>query len=116
MRRLVDRFYDIMDAHEYAQGIRAMHPPDLRGSRDKLWMFLSGWLGGPGLYVEKYGHPKLRFRHLPFSIGVRERDEWMVCMTQALDETVEDEQLRTYLEVSFWRIADHMRNQEESDE
>ena len=116
VRSLVDRFYDIMDQADEAQTIRALHAKDLRVSRDKLDLFLTGWLGGPPVYVEKYGHPRLRARHLPFSIGIRERNEWMFCMIQALDECVEDDQLRAYLELSFWRIADHMRNREESDE
>ena len=110
VRRLVDRFYDLMDSLPEAQGIRKMHAASLDSSRDKLYMFLSGWLGGPGLYVEKYGHPRLRARHLPFAIGEAERDAWMHCMSQALDELELDPMLRDHLKQSLWNTADHMRN------
>ncbi|MGA7949976.1 MAG: group II truncated hemoglobin, partial [Thiobacillaceae bacterium] len=77
VRRLVDRFYDLMDELPEAYAIRKLHPEDLSGSRDKLYWFLSGWLGGPQHYVERFGHPFLRARHLPFSIGATERDQWL---------------------------------------
>lgn len=115
VRRLVDRFYDYMDSLPEAAHIRQMHAKSLRVSRDKLFLFLSGWLGGPALYVEKYGPPMLRRRHLPFSIGLRERDEWMECMIKALSDVVQDEALRRQLEQSFLSTADHMRNQPEYD-
>jgi len=73
-------------------------------------MFLSGWLGGPQLFVEAFGHPMLRRRHLPFAIGDVERDQWMLCMNQALDEVVEDAALRAALSEAFSKVADHMRN------
>ena len=73
VRRLVDRFYDVMDTAPEAAGIRALHPPTLDLSREKLFLFLTGWMGGPPLYVERYGHPMLRARHLPFPIGEEER-------------------------------------------
>jgi hemoglobin len=112
VRRLVDRFYDLMDAEEHARTIRALHPETLEGSRDKLHWFLVGWLGGPPLYIEKFGHPRLRSRHLPFAIGDAERDQWMRCMRQALDETVPDDELRNVLVENFQSLADHMRNRE----
>lgn len=114
VRELVDRFYDHMDVLPEAAGIRAMHARSLRASREKLYLFLSGWLGGPDLYVEKYGHPRLRRRHMPFAIGAAERDQWMACMRLALDEMDLEPGLRNYLEQNFWRTADHMRNQPES--
>jgi hemoglobin len=86
VRKLVDRFYQIMDESPEAWEIRKLHPDDLSSSVDKLYMFLSGWLGGPQLYVEKHGHPMLRRRHFPFPIAERERDQWLMCMNQALDE------------------------------
>jgi hemoglobin len=86
LRRLVDRFYDLMDLEPAFQGIRRLHPSTLDGSRDKLYWFLSGWLGGPNLYVERFGHPRLRARHLPYAIGIAERDAWMACMRQAMQE------------------------------
>jgi hemoglobin len=110
VRALVERFYDLMDTLPEATEIRALHARDLRVSREKLFLFLSGWLGGPALYVEKYGHPMLRRRHLPFPIGTRERDAWMSCMRQALADVVEDDALRERLEQSFTATADHMRN------
>lgn len=114
VRELVDRFYDHMDQLPEARKIRDLHARSLRGSRDKLYLFLSGWLGGPDLYVEKYGHPRLRRRHMPFAIGREERDQWMLCMRQALDEMQLEPGLRNYLEQNFWRTADHMRNQPET--
>lgn len=110
LRRLVDRFYALMDTLPDAQGIRALHPQDLTGSREKLFKFLSGWLGGPPLYIEEYGHPRLRARHLPFAIGEAERDQWMQCMNRALDEIDLDQISRQHLSQSLWQTADHMRN------
>jgi hemoglobin len=112
IRKLVDRFYDLMDTRPEAREIRALHPETLDHSREKLFMFLVGWTGGPPLYVERYGHPRLRARHLPFSIGELERDQWLWCMNQALDEIVEDQLLRQQLSYSFAQIADFMRNRQ----
>jgi hemoglobin len=111
IRALVDRFYDLMDREPVAAGIRALHPADLSESRDKLYWFLVGWMGGPALYIQRFGHPRLRARHLPFPIGERERDEWLWCMFKALDEIVPDEILREQLSHSFLQTADFMRNQ-----
>jgi hemoglobin len=113
VRALVDAFYDRMDTWEGAAPIRAMHPPDLTGSRDKLYAFLSGWLGGPPLYVEQYGHPRLRARHLPFPIDVSARDQWMACMRHALEVTAVSPELRGGIEGALARLADHMRNRQE---
>jgi hemoglobin len=112
VRKLVHRFYEIMDESPEAWEIRKLHPEDLSGSIDKLYMFLSGWLGGPQLYVEKHGHPMLRRRHFPFPIGERERDQWLMCMNQALDEMDIDSIFREQLKASFHKVADHMRNRE----
>ena len=113
VRRLVDRFYDLMDTESEAAVVRAMHPEDLESSREKLHLFLVGWSGGPQLYVERYGHPKLRMRHLPFAIGHQARDEWLWCMDRALEETDLPDEIRTFLSERFHMIADHMRNQPE---
>ncbi len=113
VRALVDDFYDRMDRQPDAATIRGLHPPNLRGSREKLFLFLCGWLGGPAYYVEKYGHPRLRARHFPFSIGVAERDQWMACMRAALDAHVPDLELRAAIDDALDRLADHMRNREE---
>lgn len=110
IRRLVDRFYDLMDELPEAWELRKIHPQDLQSSRDKLFMFLSGWMGGPQLYVQEYGHPRLRARHLPFPVDIQMRDQWLMCMDMALDEQVEDELLKMQLKSSFANTADHMRN------
>jgi len=110
VRALVDRFYDLMDLEPAYAEIRAMHPGTLDGSRDKLFWFLCGWLGGPDLYVQRHGHPRLRARHLPYAIGIRERDQWMACMIQALHEQQIDETLAERLAESFFGTADWMRN------
>lgn len=110
VRALVDRFYDLVDTLPEARVIRAMHPPDMAGSREKLFEFLSGWLGGPPLYVEKRGHPRLRMRHFGFAIDDAARDAWMACMSRALDELVHDPALRAHLRGALQRTADHMRN------
>ena len=110
VRQLVDRFYDLMEMMPATKGILDLHPQDLTSSRDKLFKFLSGFLGGPSLYIEQYGHPRLRARHLPFPIGESERDQWMLCMNQSIDEQVDDEMLAQQLKLTFFRTADHMRN------
>lgn len=110
VRALVQRFYQLMDELPEAYGIRKLHAEDLQGATDKLYKFLTGWMGGPQLYVEQYGHPMLRARHLPFSIASAERDQWLLCMNQALSEVVEDAALRQELSAAFAKVADHMRN------
>jgi len=112
VRALVRHFYELMDHLPEAYGIRKMHADDLQSANDKLFMFLSGWMGGPQLFVEAFGHPMLRRRHLPFAIGDAERDQWMLCMNQALSEVVEDVALRQELSDAFTKVADHMRNRE----
>jgi hemoglobin len=112
VRALVDRFYDLMDTLPEAAGIRALHPETLDESRNKLFWFLSGWMGGPPLYVERLGHPRLRARHLPFPIGESERDQWLLCMNRALDEVVGDPLMRMQIKRSFAQLADFMRNRE----
>jgi hemoglobin len=114
VRRLVDRFYDIMDSDPAAATIRGLHPPDLADSRQKLFEFLCGWLGGPQLYVQKRGHPRLRARHLPFPIGVQERDEWMYCMIRAMADVGLDADFQRQLAQAFMQTADFMRNREEA--
>jgi hemoglobin len=112
VRKLVDRFYDHMSEQPEAAKILAMHPESLAGTREKFFEYLSGWLGGPQLYVEKRGHPRLRMRHFPFTIDQDAANAWMHCMRMALDETVKDALLREMLRGSFQRVADHMRNAE----
>jgi hemoglobin len=110
IRRLVKRFYQIMDEFPESYGIRKMHAEDLQGSEDKLFKFLNGWMGGPDLYVREYGHPMLRQRHMHFAIDVSARDQWLMCMDMALNEVVEDASFRAELSKAFAKVGDHMRN------
>ena len=110
IRQLVNRFYDLMDELPEAWELRKIHQQDLQSARDKLFMFLSGWLGGPGLYEAEYGHPRLRARHMPFPVDTQMRDQWLMCINQALDEQVSDELFKLQLKSSFANVADHMRN------
>ena len=111
IRAIVEAFYDVMDQDEKAKPIRQMHPEDLTSSREKLFMFLNGWTGGPQLYTERYGHPFLRRRHLPFKIGEEERDQWIYCMTKGmLNLKMEEEKIKALLN-ALYPIADFMRNQ-----
>ncbi len=110
VQALVERFYDLMDLEPQYAAVRATHGSTLDDARQKLFWFLCGWLGGPDYYIERFGHPRLRMRHLPFAIGIRERDEWVLCMDQAMRETGVDEALRQRLNQSFFQTADFMRN------
>lgn len=114
VQRLVECFYDIMEQRADLAELRAMHAKSLKGSREKLFLFLSGWLGGPQLYTEKHGPPHLRQRHMPFAIGDAERDQWMSCMVQALEEAGIEAGLREELTKAFWKVADFMRNKEQA--
>lgn len=110
IRKLVTRFYELMDELPEAYAARKIHPQDLGPAGDKFVMFLSGWLGGPQLYVEKFGHPMLRRRHMPFPIGPKERDEWLMCMRLAMDEVIGDAELREQIYQAMLPIASHMMN------
>jgi hemoglobin len=107
---LVERFYDLMDLEPGYKELRAAHGPDLASAREKLNWFLCGWMGGPQHYVERFGHPRLRARHMPFKIGILERDQWLACMDQAMGEVQVNEALRLRLKESFFQTADWMRN------
>ena len=111
IRQLVRRFYELMDTLPEAWDVRQMHPEDLSGSEEKLFKYLSGWLGGPPLYEQEFGHPRLRARHMPFAIGTRERDQWVACMLLAMEEVGIAEPMRERLLQSFFKTADFMRNQ-----
>jgi hemoglobin len=110
--KLCDRFYELMATIPQFKELRAMHPDNLQGSRDKLFMFLSGWFGGPDLFVEKFGHPRLRARHMPFAIGTQERDQWVACMALAMEDVGLNEDVRKVLLNNFFNTADFMRNRE----
>jgi hemoglobin len=110
VHQLVQRFYALMDELPEAHGVRRMHPESLQGSAQSLFEFLSGWFGGPSLYIAKKGHPRLRMRHAPYAVGQAVRDEWMLCMTLAIDEQVHDKDFRDWLVSTFGQMADHMMN------
>jgi hemoglobin len=107
---LAERFYDLMDLEPAYAALRAAHGSTLAQARQKLGWFLSGWLGGPQRYTERFGHPRLRARHMPFVIGNTERDQWLACMDQAMQETGVPDELRLSLGKAFFQTADWMRN------
>ena len=109
--RLVEAFYRRMDAVPEAKVIRWMHAADLGPVKQTLKRYLSEWLGGPKLYSPEKGHPRLRQRHMAFSIGAAERDAWLLCMRGALAETVTDIQARQDVDAAMTKLADWMRNQ-----
>jgi len=110
VRALTERFYDLMDLEPAYAELRATHGSTLDEARQKLFWFLCGWLGGPDHYQSRFGHPRLRARHMPFAIGIKERDQWVACMDQAMVETGVPEDLRVRLRESFMGTADWMRN------
>ncbi|MFB9947770.1 group II truncated hemoglobin [Rhizobium puerariae] len=112
VRALVKRFYELMDTLPEAARCRAIHPESLESSEAKLYDYLTGYLGGPPVYVEKYGHPRLRARHFGAPIGPEERDEWLLCFRRAMEETIENPKLRDIIWPPVERLALHMRNRE----
>jgi hemoglobin len=111
VRALANAFYDAMDKLEDARDIRAMHGADLGEIKEKLFEYLSGWLGGPPLYVKKYGGFCLTKPHAKYAIGEKERDQWLRCMDQALQDVNAPAELREAARKPFFRIADTVRNQ-----
>ncbi len=114
VRQLVDGFYDLMDLEPRYAHLRSLHGPDLGASRDRLFWFLCGWLGGPQHYTDRFGHPRLRMRHMHVPIGVQARNEWLSCMQEAMTEVGIAPQMQSRLAASFFQTADWMRNQEET--
>lgn len=110
LQQLTRRFYELMDELPEAWSIRQMHPESLAGSQQSLFEFLSGWLGGPDLFVQHRGHPRLRMRHAPYTISPTARDEWLLCMRLALTEQVADEGFRQALVLAFEQMAHHPVN------
>ena len=110
VKALVDRFYDLMDLEPGYKELRAAHGTELERARQNLFWFLCGWLGGPQHYTDRFGHPRLRMRHMPFKIGIIERDQWLACMDQAMGEVGVPQDLRVRLRDSFFQTADWMRN------
>ena len=114
VKALSHRFYELMDTLPEARHVRAVHPPSLEGSEEKFYEYMTGYLGGPPLYTDKYGHPRLRARHFVAPIGPRERDEWLLCFKQAMAETIEHPKLREIIWTPVERLAFHMQNREEN--
>lgn len=114
IKDIANTFYDVMSTLPEAQELLAIHPKDLSQSKEKLFMFLSGWLGGPQLFEKNFGHPRLRARHMPFKIGTHERDQWMLCMTMAFDQLKIAEPIRSELLHALLNLANHMRNTPEA--
>ena len=110
VRRLVARFYQLMDTLPEAKACRDVHPPSLAGSERKLFEYLTGWLGGPQLYTTKYGHPRLRQRHFAAPIGEQERAGWLLCFERALNETITDAAMREAILQPVLKLALHMQN------
>ncbi|WP_275784248.1 group II truncated hemoglobin [Pararhizobium gei] len=113
VKSLTRRFYELMDTLPEAARCRALHPADLSGSEAKFTDYLTGWLGGPPLYTDKHGHPRLRSRHFGAAIGPEEREEWLLCFTRALEETVAHPRLRSVILEPVTRLAHHMQNRED---
>ena len=112
VKALAHRFYQLMDTLPEARHVRAVHPPSLQGSEEKFYEYLTGYLGGPPLYTDKRGHPRLRSRHFVAEIGPVERDEWLLCFRQAMDETIANPKLRDIIWPPIERLAFHMQNKE----
>lgn len=112
VRALVERFYDVMDQHE--PELAALHALEKgrvsRRARDRFASFLIGWLGGPDEYVQQNGHPRLRMRHAHLPVSGAMRDAWVACMRRALDHRDVDPELRSFLELRFVELAEHLRN------
>ena len=109
---LVERFYFYMDTLPEAKELRAVHAPDLSSAKDKLYKFLSGWLGGPDLFIQEYGHPRLKQRHFPFKVNQQVRDQWVFCMRKALYEIAMPDELRNNIKQAIGDLATHMINAE----
>lgn len=112
IRELASVFYDIMDTLPEAAGIRAMHAKDLTPMKEKLAEYLIGWMGGPPIYAQKYGGVCMTEPHEPYHIGPEERDQWLLCMSRALEQTDASEELQEMLRIPLFRVADAVRNKE----
>lgn len=113
LKQLVERFYLYMDTLPETQTIRHLHAKNLHSAQLKLYKFLSGWLGGPSLYMQEYGHPRLKRRHFPFAIGHSEKTQWMLCMNKSLDDMAIDSRLREQLREALDQLSTHMINKQE---
>lgn len=110
VRALVARFYELMDTDPAAADIRAMHQADLEPMRERLYEYLSGWLGGPPLYTQHHGSPCIAKAHRPFAIDTAAREAWLACMRQAMEDVGIEARYRQMLEPAFGRIAQALQN------
>lgn len=110
IRKIVDDFYFVMDTDEKARDCRNLHREDLKEASDKLFDFLCGWLGGPDQYVQKYGHPRMRMRHLPFVIGKNEKEQWLYCMNIALEKNIKSHKRRNRIFEAMKGLAERIQN------
>lgn len=108
VRELVKEFYDEMETNIHLQELLAVHQLPLDKIREKFFEYLSGWMGGPPLFEEKYGHPRLRQRHLHVAVTRKQAELWMLCMNNALDKTVKNNELKQWLRQAFGQLATHM--------
>lgn len=114
LREFVDHLYDFMDYFPAVEPLRKMHSADLSVARERLFMFLSGMLGGPPLYMEAFGHPRLRQKHMHLKIGNKEKDQWLLCAHNAANQLAITTETREDLMMEITLMADHLRNQEDS--
>ena len=115
VRQLADAFYEAMDRLPQAEAIRAMHAENLDEIKKKLATYLTGWMGGPPVYLAINGTVCLTDPHAPYRIGPKERDQWLLCMDAALEDIGASEELKQMLKEPMFRVADTVRNAETSD-
>ncbi len=112
VRALAETFYDVMDELPEAAELRALHAENLSEITSKLAAYLTGWLGGPPVYLAMTGTVCLTDPHAPYAIGPKLRDQWLLCMDTALERTGASEALKAMLKEPLFRIADTVRNQD----
>ncbi|CAM4436909.1 group II truncated hemoglobin [Alteromonas australica] len=110
VRELANRFYDVMENDTYAAELLSIHPQPLDRIRHVFFLYLSLWLGGPDIYQQEFGHPRLRARHLPFTVSPALKEQWMYCMRKAMMTTVSDVALAQKLLQALDQLAEHMIN------
>ena len=114
IKQLVNAFYDVMDELPLAADIRAMHAENLDSVKRMLTAYLTGWMGGPPVYQAIKGTVCLTDPHEPYRIGPKERDQWLDCMDEALQRVSASEELKDMLKEPMYRVADTVRNCEDS--
>ncbi|MFK3978521.1 group II truncated hemoglobin [Shewanella vesiculosa] len=110
IRAIAHDFYQQMQTRPETQALLAIHRSPIQASEQKLYEFLSGWLGGPQLYQQKHGHPALRARHMPFAIDESMRDQWLICMRAAITNAIKKPEHQQVIIQAISTLADNMRN------